>query len=1085
MTRNRLTGLAATLLLLGILIGIPAALVAIGANPLPETLPTLEQVRAALTSPDDGTLMLRAITVIAWGAWAVMVASILTEILSRLRGVRAPHLPGITLPQRAAQQLVTTAALLFIVGSTPVTTANATVSAALSAAPVAATEPATPTAPVAVGGNPTPDPGSQHTPQRHYTVRDGDTLSAIALRQLGDADRWPEIFQASRHTSQPGGVHLVDPDRIHTGWMLTLPPSTTPPPAGNETRQTPRNYTVRDGDTLSAIALRQLGDAGRWPEIFQASRRTRQPGGVHLVDPDKIQTGWVLTIPTTVESAPATNDQPAAATGPSPALERQAAQRPIPDTDPLPAPPVTPARPTPVRTTTASTNQANPAASVDGDDQDAPMAPTWVLAGLSGSGALLAGSMLLLLRRRRRAQLRHRRPGHTMPAPAPVLAPVEKTLVGIGARTAPTVEYLDATLRRLAAACAADRRPLPEVAAVELTGTAVVLHLDRPTDPHGPWTDTQAGHTWHLDAVTSLDDIGPDIPDQPAPYPLLVTIGQSDDGKQWLLNIENQAVTITGDPTFAQDLARYLAAETACNPWSSGIHVACIGVAGEVAPLNPDRIHAYNADGAANDLVAELLAEAVHTIDRTRDAGTDTSTARAHQAGDDAWSTHLLLVDAGNDNPVLDQLLDLIDAHPGHTATSVVLRGPRAGSTGTAIHVTSEGRLTVPSLGLDLVAVGLTPDEAQGCAALLAASENFEPVPVPADSSATGGWEAFTDLAGSLRAEHVLPRDVTHDPRESASSLLTEDDDTYLDAAATTREDLQAIAPRVTSTVRADLEHADPTLDDDIAMWFHPDCALPRLYLLGPVHATTRGTPVTKRKPYLTELLAFIALRRHGATSGEVADAFNITKPKARDYVTILRDWLGTNPRTGDPHLPDARFAPAAAVRDMPVYQVLDLLTDVDLFRRLRARGQARGGQDGIADLKTALRLVEGRPFDHSVDREAGWTWLLDGGRLDEQAAVAIVDVAHTVATHELAEGDLAAAREAAGTATLAAPDEEIPRIDLAAIASAEGSAAEAQRIIGNEISNRTDDDGPPPEVGDRTGQLLQHRTQWRKHQAS
>ena len=117
MTRNRLTGLAATLLLLGILIGIPAALVAIGANPLPETLPTLEQVRAALTSPDDGTLMLRAITVIAWGAWAVMVASILTEILSRLRGVRAPHLPGITLPQRAAQQLVTTAALLFIVGS--------------------------------------------------------------------------------------------------------------------------------------------------------------------------------------------------------------------------------------------------------------------------------------------------------------------------------------------------------------------------------------------------------------------------------------------------------------------------------------------------------------------------------------------------------------------------------------------------------------------------------------------------------------------------------------------------------------------------------------------------------------------------------------------------------------------------------------------------------------------------------------------------------------------------------------------------------------------------------------------------------
>ena len=807
MTRSRLTGLAATLLLLGILIGIPAALVAIGAN----------------TSPDDGTLMLRAITVIAWGAWAVMVASILTEVLSRLRGVRAPHLPGISLPQRAAQQLVTTAALLFIVGSTPVTAASATVSAAHSAAAVAVTETATPTAPLTVGGNPTPEAGSQHSPQRHYTVRDGDTLSAIARRHLGDTDRWPEIFEASRHASQPGGVHLVDPDRIHTGWMLTLPPSTTPPPAGIETRPTERKYTVQDGDTLSAIARRHLGDTDRWPEIFEASRRTRQPGGVHLVNPNEIHTGWVLTIPTTVESAPATNDHPAAATGPSPALERQAAQRPIPDTDPLPAPPATPARPTPVRTTTTSTNQTNPAASVDGDDQDAPTAPAWVLAGLSGSGALLAGSMLLLLRRRRRAQLRHRRPGHTMPAPAPLLAPVEKTLVGIGARTAPTVEYLDAALRRLAAACAADRRPLPDVAAVELTGTALFLHLDHPTDPHGPWTDTQAGHTWHLDAATPLDDVGPDIPDQPAPYPLLVTIGQSDEGKQWLLNIENQAVTITGDPTFAHDLARYIAAETGCNPWSTGIHVACIGIAGEVAPLNPDRIHGYNPDELANDPIAQILANAVHTIDRAQDAGTDTVTARAHQIGDDAWPTQLLLVDAGNDNPVLVQLLDLIDAHPGQTATSVVLRGHSAGSTCTVVHVTGEGRLTVPSVGLDLVAVGLTSDEAQGCAALLAASEDIKPIPVPADAGAADGWEAFTDVAGSLRGEHVLPRDALHDSRESASSLLAEDDDTYLDSAATTREDLQAIAPRVTSTVRRTSKRTDATLDDDIAMWFHPD----------------------------------------------------------------------------------------------------------------------------------------------------------------------------------------------------------------------------------------------------------------------
>ena len=96
--RARLVGLLATVLLLGILIGLPATLLALGANPIPQGLPTLEQIRSAFTTPDDGTLALSAIKVIAWAAWLVLTGSILLEIAARLRGLHAPKLPGLFLP---------------------------------------------------------------------------------------------------------------------------------------------------------------------------------------------------------------------------------------------------------------------------------------------------------------------------------------------------------------------------------------------------------------------------------------------------------------------------------------------------------------------------------------------------------------------------------------------------------------------------------------------------------------------------------------------------------------------------------------------------------------------------------------------------------------------------------------------------------------------------------------------------------------------------------------------------------------------------------------------------------------------------
>ena len=131
---------------------------------------------------------------------------------------------------------------------------------------------------------------------------------------------------------------------------------------------------------------------------------------------------------------------------------------------------------------------------------------------------------------------------------------------------------------------------MPELAAVELAQRALTLHLSTPTTLEPPWLGSTDQLHWTLPAGADLRDVGPLTPDQPAPYPLLVTIGAGDDGSVWLLNIEDLDLSITGDATFGRDFARYLAAEIACNPWSHGVRVDLVGVAHEVA-TNEHRPH--------------------------------------------------------------------------------------------------------------------------------------------------------------------------------------------------------------------------------------------------------------------------------------------------------------------------------------------------------------------------------------------------------------------------------------------------------------------------------------------------------------
>ena len=80
---------------------------------------------------------------------------------------------------------------------------------------------------MADNNNPTPDfsdveGGSSSTASagqgRTVTVKAGDSLSKIAKREFGDANKWPAIFEANRDK-------IKNPDLIHPGQVLALPPN--------------------------------------------------------------------------------------------------------------------------------------------------------------------------------------------------------------------------------------------------------------------------------------------------------------------------------------------------------------------------------------------------------------------------------------------------------------------------------------------------------------------------------------------------------------------------------------------------------------------------------------------------------------------------------------------------------------------------------------------------------------------------------------------------------------------------------------------------------------------------------------------
>ncbi|MFF5213924.1 LysM peptidoglycan-binding domain-containing protein [Micromonospora sp. NPDC000442] len=320
-----LTGFGALVVLIGLLVGGPIALLAFAGNPLPDHVPTLAEIGTTLTSRDDGQLFLRALAIAGWFGWATFALSVLVELGAQAFDRPAPRLPGMGRQQRAAAALVGSVAL--ILAASPAATAATTAygastyggsaygggpaaavafapahSIAAPAAPgLAATTSATESAASsaaadskAAGGSGAAgawaDGAGASAAAPVYRVAKGDYLGGVADRYLDDFDDYHRLAALNK---------LRDPDRIRPGQLIKLPeeahdqgsrphatgrlvaPKPRPAPGPERTEQT-RPAPAKPGDSVDrpGEAVDRPGDPTERPgsaTTAPASPDARQP----------------------------------------------------------------------------------------------------------------------------------------------------------------------------------------------------------------------------------------------------------------------------------------------------------------------------------------------------------------------------------------------------------------------------------------------------------------------------------------------------------------------------------------------------------------------------------------------------------------------------------------------------------------------------------------------------------------------------------------------------------------------------------------------------------------------------------------
>ncbi|MFF1714655.1 hypothetical protein [Streptomyces sp. NPDC058268] len=1102
----RLLRAAGSLTALALLLaGVPWVLAAAGT--LPGGVPSGADIGDALMSPDDGHVLLTVLTVGAWALWAWFTLGVLAELPGLVRccsPTRRRRVLGA--PQRLAGFLL--GGLLIL----PAGTAMAAPAPALSAtAPV---QPAMSTGDADADRSTLAAPAAAEGPV-HVVGETGETVWDVAVEYLGSGSRAHEIrtlnpslpdtallpaglpvqLPADARTPAPptpAEVSTVSEPRVQLA-SDEQPISTAAEDKRPEAEERQRTHTVKAGESLSSIAEDETGDAARWPQLYEASKGTDQPGRTpRLSDPDLIYPGQQITVPAAdVPKAPhGQRDKQPERPGDTPDNNEKDTPRqdtgkdqdtgndrdgekdrggaaggtdkPAQSAKPTspPAPDRTDRHPTalPSDRDTSAAEPSAPASPAPSTPAGAQESSSLLNARTVGVLSSLAAAVTLALSMRRILQRRRAKPGELIAMPEEI-SPAEAQMAQAAEPEGPV--RLDRALRTLAAHTTREGEPLPELRGARITDSGVQVlpeDLQADADPVPPFT-TSAGGWWVCeDTAELLDEQAAAQID--APYPGLVTIGADESGHLVLLNLPQAGVLLlNGERHQVEEVLTSLALELGMSPWATEVEVVAVGFGEGLNHLLPTSRIAYMRESAhaARDF-AERLLEAHQEQDEARTPYL--ILCASELTADSAWqlaetfdkasgvlkvalltpasSAHLLFeqtetIDAASDQPqridilgttvtlqrlqrqAVDEITAALavsgqDAHPAKGAwrhvpsesqTSQAARNAAAARQLDEAGDAVRGPGPTPSAPAAKPAPGSNcgPSAAEGgedlgvFPALLAAFQSPAAISLPVFPAAAEAVHPAAPGSGEIAANPTVPL-----PRLEAAPA----------GASTPEPEPRGAAPRVPAA------RADP--------------GVPFIRVLGPV--TLSGVTASRHGTREAQLAALLHLKPGRGAETLCAD-MDPASPWSTDTLNArmggLRRSLGKDEA-------GASYVPRRAIKSDPYVLSEKICCDWHRFQE-SVEAALPHGPAGLAQLEHALDQVRGRPFGA---QPLPWS-----EPLQQEMAMRIVSVAHTVATYRLAPGphhDLTLARRATATGLEADEVSEILYRDWMIIENAAGN---------------------------------------------